>query len=78
MPQRQPVQTHPDARVACPSARDISYGLGYSGFIYASKRIKLFRPDACEHSVTRVVGGSVHALLDAVENAAPEIGRAHV
>lgn len=26
--------------------------------IYASKRIKLFRPDACEHSVTRVEGGS--------------------
>ena len=26
--------------------------------IFASKRIKLFRPDACEHSVTRVVGGS--------------------
>ena len=26
--------------------------------IYSSRRIKLFRPDACEHSVTRVVGGS--------------------
>ena len=26
--------------------------------IFATKRIKLFRPDACEHSVTRVVGGS--------------------
>ena len=24
----------------------------------ATKRIKLFRPDACEHSVTPVVGGS--------------------
>lgn len=30
--------------------------------IYASKRIKLFRPDACEHSVTRVVGGSRYVL----------------
>jgi hypothetical protein len=26
--------------------------------LFATKRIKLFRPDACEHSVTRVVGGS--------------------
>jgi hypothetical protein len=26
--------------------------------IFATKRIKLFRPDACEHSVTPVVGGS--------------------
>jgi len=26
--------------------------------IFASRRIKLFRPDACEHSVTQVVGGS--------------------
>lgn len=26
--------------------------------IYSSRRIKLFRPDACEHSVTRVQGGS--------------------
>ncbi len=26
--------------------------------IFATKRIKLFRPDACEHSVTQVVGGS--------------------
>lgn len=26
--------------------------------IFATKRIKFFRPDACEHSVTRVVGGS--------------------
>jgi hypothetical protein len=26
--------------------------------IFATKRIKLFRPDVCEHSVTRVVGGS--------------------
>jgi hypothetical protein len=26
--------------------------------IFATRRIKLFRPDACEHSVTRVVGGS--------------------
>jgi hypothetical protein len=26
--------------------------------IFASKRIKLFRPDACEHSVTRVAGGN--------------------
>jgi hypothetical protein len=30
--------------------------------IYASRRIKLFRPDACEHSVTRVVGGSRYVL----------------
>jgi len=26
--------------------------------IFSTKRIKLFRPDACEHSVTPVVGGS--------------------
>lgn len=26
--------------------------------IFASKRIKLFRPDACEHSVSKVVGGN--------------------
>jgi hypothetical protein len=26
--------------------------------IFETRRIKLFRPDACEHSVTRVVGGS--------------------
>lgn len=26
--------------------------------IFATTRIKLFRPDQCEHSVTRVVGGS--------------------
>ncbi len=26
--------------------------------IFESRRIKLFRPDACEHSVTRVEGGS--------------------
>ncbi len=26
--------------------------------IFATRRIKLFRPDACEHSVTRVVGGN--------------------
>jgi hypothetical protein len=26
--------------------------------IFASKRIKLFRPDRCEHSVSRVIGGS--------------------
>ena len=30
--------------------------------IYESKRIKLFRPDACEHSVTRVIGGSRYVL----------------
>ena len=30
--------------------------------IYASRRIKLFRPDVCEHSVTRVVGGSRYVL----------------
>jgi hypothetical protein len=30
--------------------------------IFASRRIKLFRPDACEHSVTRVVGGSRYVL----------------
>ncbi len=26
--------------------------------IFESRRIKFFRPDQCEHSVTRVVGGS--------------------
>lgn len=26
--------------------------------IFATRRIKLFRPDACEHSVTQVVGGN--------------------
>jgi hypothetical protein len=30
--------------------------------IYTSKRIKLFRPDVCEHSVTKVVGGSRYVL----------------
>lgn len=30
--------------------------------IYSSRRIKLFRPDACEHSVTRVEGGSRYVL----------------
>jgi len=30
--------------------------------IHASRRIKFFRPDACEHSVTRVVGGSRYVL----------------
>ncbi len=30
--------------------------------IYASSRIKLFRPDACEHSVTRVNNGSRYVL----------------
>jgi hypothetical protein len=30
--------------------------------LYESKRIKLFRPDACPHSVTRVVGGSRYVL----------------
>jgi hypothetical protein len=30
--------------------------------IFATKRIKLFRPDACEHSVTRVIGGSRYVL----------------
>ena len=30
--------------------------------LYASARIKLFRPDASEHSVTRVVGGSRYVL----------------
>jgi hypothetical protein len=30
--------------------------------LFASKRIKLFRPDACQHSVTRVVGGSRYVL----------------
>ncbi len=30
--------------------------------IYASRRVKLFRPDACEHSVTRVEGGSRYVL----------------
>ena len=26
--------------------------------IYASRRIKVFRPDVCAHQVTRVIGGS--------------------
>ncbi|GAC1611356.1 MAG: hypothetical protein NVS3B3_22330 [Aquirhabdus sp.] len=30
--------------------------------LFATKRIKLFRPDACEHSVTRVMGGSRYVL----------------
>ena len=30
--------------------------------IYATSRIKIFRPDACEHSVTRVVRGSRYVL----------------
>jgi hypothetical protein len=30
--------------------------------IYSSSRIKLFRPDACEHSVTPVHGGSRYVL----------------
>jgi hypothetical protein len=30
--------------------------------IYSSSRIKLFRPDLCEHSVTRVEGGSRYVL----------------
>ena len=30
--------------------------------IFATKRIKFFRPDACEHSVTRVVKGSRYLL----------------
>lgn len=30
--------------------------------IFTSARIKLFRPDACEHSVTRVEGGSRYVL----------------
>ena len=30
--------------------------------IFATRRIKLFRPDACEHSVTRVVRGSRYVL----------------
>lgn len=30
--------------------------------IYASARIKLFRPDMCEHSVTLVQGGSRYVL----------------
>lgn len=30
--------------------------------IYASKRIKLFRPDACEHRVTRVEQGTRYLL----------------
>jgi hypothetical protein len=30
--------------------------------LFATKRIKLFRPDACPHSVTRVVGGSRYVL----------------
>ena len=30
--------------------------------IYSSKRIKLFRPDICEHSVTPVCGGSRYVL----------------
>ncbi|MGA4237571.1 2OG-Fe(II) oxygenase [Ralstonia pseudosolanacearum] len=30
--------------------------------IFQTRRIKLFRPDACEHSVTRVQGGSRYVL----------------
>ena len=30
--------------------------------IYATKRIKFFRPDLCEHSVTRVEGGARYVL----------------
>jgi len=30
--------------------------------LFATRRIKFFRPDACEHSVTRVVGGSRYVL----------------
>lgn len=30
--------------------------------IFETKRIKLFRPDECEHSVTRIVGGSRYVL----------------
>jgi hypothetical protein len=30
--------------------------------IFATKRIKVFRPDACEHSVTRVERGSRYVL----------------
>jgi hypothetical protein len=30
--------------------------------IYESRRIKLFRPDKCSHSVSRVVGGSRYVL----------------
>lgn len=30
--------------------------------IFATSRIKIFRPDACEHSVTRVVRGSRYVL----------------
>lgn len=31
--------------------------------LFATKRIKLFSPDACEHSVTRIEGGSRYVLL---------------
>jgi hypothetical protein len=30
--------------------------------IFATRRIKLFRPDICEHSVTKVEGGSRYVL----------------
>jgi hypothetical protein len=30
--------------------------------LFATRRIKLFRPDVCEHSVTRVAGGSRYVL----------------
>lgn len=30
--------------------------------LFETRRIKLFRPDACEHSVTWVVGGSRYVL----------------
>ena len=30
--------------------------------IFATRRIKLFRPDVCEHSVTPVIGGSRYVL----------------
>ncbi|HEX9391089.1 MAG TPA: hypothetical protein VF928_07235 [Usitatibacteraceae bacterium] len=30
--------------------------------LFATSRVKLFRPDQCEHSVTKVVGGSRYVL----------------
>jgi hypothetical protein len=30
--------------------------------LFSTRRIKFFRPDACEHSVSRVVGGSRYVL----------------
>lgn len=45
--------------------------------IFATRRIKLFRPDACEHSVTRVEGGSRVVLSIGWVRGAARRGNAH-